>query len=58
MKFSMKTDAEYQVALRDIEYLQNAPSGTLAFARLRVLSKRVENYEESRWPPCVRQTRH
>lgn len=58
MKSSMKTDAEYRIALREIEYLQDAPSGTLAFARLKVLSKRVDDYEESRWPACVRETRH
>lgn len=58
MKSSMKTDAEYRIALQDIEYLQDAPSGTLAFTRLTVLNKRVDDYEEFRWPASVRRTRH
>jgi HTH-type transcriptional regulator / antitoxin HigA len=46
----IKTDADHEAALREIEALWGAAEGTAAGDRLDVLSTLVEAYEEKRWP--------
>lgn len=46
----IKTDADHEAALRDIEALWGAAEGTAAGDRLDVLTTLVEAYEEKRWP--------
>jgi HTH-type transcriptional regulator/antitoxin HigA len=46
----IKTEADYDAALRAIERLWKAKPGTLAADRLEVLVTLVEAYEAERWP--------
>ncbi len=46
----IKTDADHEGALRDIEALWGAAEGTAEGDRLDVLATLVEAYEEKRWP--------
>lgn len=46
----IKTDADHQAALREIEALWGAAEGTPEGGRLDVLATLVEVYEEKRWP--------
>ena len=46
----IKTDADHEAALRDIEALWGAAEGTVEGDRLDVLATLVEAYEEKRWP--------
>ena len=46
----IKTDADHQFALLEIEALWGAPDGTPEGDRLDVLATLVEAYEEQRWP--------
>ena len=46
----IKTDADHEAALRDIELLWGAAEGTIEGDRLDVLATLVEAYEEKRWP--------
>jgi HTH-type transcriptional regulator / antitoxin HigA len=46
----IKTDADHQQALREIEALWGAAEGTPEGDRLDVLATLVEAYEEKRWP--------
>lgn len=46
----IKSDADHQAALREIEVLWGAAEGTAEGDRLDVLATLVEAYEEVRWP--------
>ena len=46
----IKTDADHEAALREIEALWGAADGTPEGDRLDVLATLVEAYEEKRWP--------
>ena len=46
----IRTDADHEAALRDIETLWGAGEGTPAGDRLDVLVTLVEAYEDRRWP--------
>ena len=46
----IKTDADHDAALREIEALWGAAEGSTAGDRLDVLATLVEAYEEKRWP--------
>ena len=46
----IRTDADHEAALRDIEALWGADEGTPAGDRLDVLVTLVEAYEDRRWP--------
>ena len=46
----IKTDADHEVALKEIERLRDAEEGTAAGDRLEILSTLVEAYEESHFP--------
>ncbi|MEP6785055.1 MAG: transcriptional regulator [Sphingomonadales bacterium] len=46
----IKTDADHEAALREIEALWGAADGTADGDRLDVLATLVESYEERRWP--------
>ena len=46
----IKTDADHQFALREIEALWGAAEGTSEGDRLDVLATLVEAYEDKRWP--------
>lgn len=46
----IKTDADHDAALREIEVLWGAADGTAKGDRLDVLATLVEAYEEKRWP--------
>lgn len=46
----IRTDADHEVALREIEALWGAEEGTEAGDRLDVLVTLVEAYEAKRWP--------
>ena len=46
----IKTDADHEAALREIEGLWGAAEGTAEGDRLDVLATLVEAYEEKRWP--------
>lgn len=46
----IRTDADHEAALRDIESLWGADAGTEAGDRLDVLVTLVEAYEAKRWP--------
>lgn len=46
----IKTDADHQGALREIEVLWGAAEGTPEGDRLDVLATLVEAYEDQRWP--------
>lgn len=46
----IRTDADHQAALRDIETLWGAEEGTETGDRLDVLVTLVSDYESSRWP--------
>jgi HTH-type transcriptional regulator / antitoxin HigA len=46
----IKTDADHQAALREIEVLWGAAEGTPEGDRLDVIATLVEAYEEKRWP--------
>jgi HTH-type transcriptional regulator / antitoxin HigA len=46
----IKTDADHEAALREIETLWGATDGSSDGDRLDVLATLVEAYEEKRWP--------
>jgi HTH-type transcriptional regulator / antitoxin HigA len=46
----IKTDADHQASLREIEALWGAAEGTPDGDRLDVLATLVEAYEDTRWP--------
>jgi HTH-type transcriptional regulator/antitoxin HigA len=46
----IKTDADHEAALREIEALWGAEDGSEAGDRLDVLATLVEAYERERWP--------
>ena len=46
----IRTDADHEAALRDIETLWGAGEGTPAGDRLDILATLVEAYEDRRWP--------
>jgi HTH-type transcriptional regulator / antitoxin HigA len=46
----IKTDADYQMALTEIERLMDSKPGTLAGDRLEVLTTLVERYEAANEP--------
>ncbi len=46
----IKTDADHEAALREIERLWNAKEGTADGDRLEILTTLVEAYEETRFP--------
>ena len=46
----IKTDADHEAALREIEALWGAAEGSADGDRLDVLATLVEAYEEKRWP--------
>ena len=46
----IKTDADHEAALREIEALWGADEGTPAGDRLDILATLVEAYEDRRWP--------
>lgn len=46
----IKTDADHQAALREIEVLWGAADGTPEGDRLDILATLVEAYEDKRWP--------
>ena len=46
----IRTDADHEAALRDIETLWGAADGTPDGDRLDVLATLVEAYEDRRWP--------
>lgn len=46
----IKTDADHEATLREIEALWGAAEGTAEGDRLDVLATLVEAYEENRWP--------
>jgi HTH-type transcriptional regulator / antitoxin HigA len=46
----IKTDADHEAALREIEVLWGAADGSTEGDRLDVLATLVEAYEEKRWP--------
>lgn len=46
----IKTDADHEAALREIEALWGAAEDTVQGDRLDVLATLVEAYEERRWP--------
>lgn len=46
----IKTDADHEAALREIESLWGAPEGSAEGDLLDVLATLVEAYEEKRWP--------
>jgi HTH-type transcriptional regulator/antitoxin HigA len=48
--FPIRTDADHQAALREIERLWDASEGTAEFNRLDVFSTLVDAYEAKRWP--------
>ena len=51
MEFTpIRTDADHEAALRDIETLRGAGEGTPEGDRLDVLVTLVEAYEDRRWP--------
>ncbi len=46
----IRTDADHEAALHEIEVLFEAEPGTPEFDRLDILATLVERYEEKRWP--------
>ena len=46
----IRTDADHEAALREIEALWGADEGTPAGDRLDILATLVEAYEDRRWP--------
>ena len=46
----IRTDADHEAALREIETLWGADEGTPAGDRLDILATLVEAYEDRRWP--------
>lgn len=46
----IRTDADHEAALREIESLWGAPDGTEQADRLDILVTLVEAYENKRWP--------
>jgi HTH-type transcriptional regulator / antitoxin HigA len=46
----IRTDADHELALREIERLWGAPEGTPAGDALDILVTLVNAYEEQRWP--------
>ena len=46
----IRSDADHEAALRDIETLWGADEGTPAGDRLDILATLVEAYEDRRWP--------
>ena len=46
----IKSDADHEVALREIEQLWGAPEGTAEGDRLDILATLADAYEERRWP--------
>jgi HTH-type transcriptional regulator/antitoxin HigA len=46
----IKTEADYEAALREIDALLEAAPGTVEFDRLDVISTLVEAYEEEHYP--------
>jgi HTH-type transcriptional regulator / antitoxin HigA len=46
----IKTDADHEAALREIESLWGAKDGTPEGDRIDVLATLVEAYEDARWP--------
>jgi HTH-type transcriptional regulator/antitoxin HigA len=46
----IRTDADHQAALREIEQLWNAPEGSEENDKLDILVTLVEKFEEGRWP--------
>ena len=46
----IKTDADHEAALREIEQLWGAPDGSAEGDRLDVLATLVDAYEQARWP--------
>lgn len=46
----IKTDADHEAALREIESLWGAADGTADGDRLDILATLVEAYEDRRWP--------
>jgi HTH-type transcriptional regulator / antitoxin HigA len=46
----IKTDADHEAALREIEALWGAAEGSAEGDRLDVMATLVEAYEEKRWP--------
>jgi HTH-type transcriptional regulator / antitoxin HigA len=46
----IKTDADHEAALREIEALLGAAEGSAGGDRLDALAILVEVYEEKRWP--------
>lgn len=46
----IRTDADHEAALREIEALWGADEGTKTGDRLDVLATLVDAYEEKRWP--------
>jgi len=46
----IRTDADHEAALREIEALWGAPEGSTEGDRLDVLATLVEAYEDRRWP--------
>jgi HTH-type transcriptional regulator / antitoxin HigA len=48
---TIKSDADHESALREIDALWGAAEGTPEGDRLDVLATLVDAYEEKRWPP-------
>jgi HTH-type transcriptional regulator/antitoxin HigA len=46
----IKTEADYQAALKEIENLMDAKTGSAAGDRLDIMATLVDAYERKRWP--------
>ncbi|HEY2356268.1 MAG TPA: helix-turn-helix domain-containing protein [Phenylobacterium sp.] len=51
----IRTDADYEAALREVEAVFDAEPGTPEFEKLDILATLIERYEQKRWPiPAAR----